>query len=89
MTADDAFPQNPEDIARRHAVRPGFRLVDYAEVGLPIYRLSLQAFFLAKKQVPPVAEFVLKSIDAGLKSPVEIGASWASTPRSSMTRSLP
>ena len=73
MTADDSLSQNPEDIARRHAMRSGFRLVDYAEVGLPIYRLSLEAFFLAKKQVPPVAEFVLKSINAGLKSPEEIG----------------
>jgi hypothetical protein len=73
MTVDDSLSQSPEDIARRHAMRPGFRLVDYAEVGLPIYRLFLEAFFLAKKQVPPVAEFVLKAIDAGLKSPEEIG----------------
>ena len=25
-----------EEIAERHAVRPGFRLMDYLEVGLPV-----------------------------------------------------
>ena len=28
----------PEEVARKHQFREGFRLVDYSEVGLPIFR---------------------------------------------------
>lgn len=55
-----------DDVAARYADRPGFRLVDYAEVGLPIYRLTLQVYLLSRKPLAPVEEFVLKTLDAGL-----------------------
>lgn len=52
--------------------RSGFRLVDYAEVGLPIYRIRIQAVLLNHKQIPPIEEFILKAFDAGLTSAKEI-----------------
>ena len=73
MTFDESVPFNSEEVARRYACRPGFRLADYAEVGLPVYRLTVQAYFLSRKQIPPVEEFVLKAIEAGLGSAEEIG----------------
>lgn len=73
MTFEESVPFNPEEVARRYACRPGFRLADYTEVGLPVYRLTVQAYFLSRKQIPPVEEFVLKAIEGGLGSGEEIG----------------
>ena len=73
MILDESISPNPEEVARRYACRPGFRLADYAEVGLPVYRLTVQAYFLSRKQIPPVEEFVLKAIEAGLDSADGIG----------------
>ena len=73
MIFEDTLSPNPEEVAHRYSCRPGFRLADYAEVGLPVYRLSVQAYFLMRKQIPPIEEFVLKSIDAGLSSADAIG----------------
>ena len=52
--------------------RPGFRLVDYAEVGLPIYRIRIQAVLLKKKKISPIEEFILKALNSGLTSAEEI-----------------
>jgi hypothetical protein len=73
MIYEDTNSPNPEEVARRYACRPGFRLADYAEVGLPVYRLTVQAYFLSRKHIPPVEEFILKAIEAGLDSADAIG----------------
>ena len=52
--------------------RTGFRLVDYAEVGLPIYRIRIQAVLLNHKKIPPIEEFILKALNSGLTSAEEI-----------------
>jgi hypothetical protein len=65
---EESISPNPEEVARRYACRSSFRLADYAEVGLPVYRLTVQAYFLLRKQIPPSEEFVLKAIEAGLDS---------------------
>ncbi|GBH28811.1 HipA domain-containing protein [Sphingobium xenophagum] len=41
----------PEDIARAHQFREGFELIDYGEVGLPIFRLTLDAVTLAQRRI--------------------------------------
>ncbi|MFP5263376.1 MAG: phospholipase D-like domain-containing protein [Blastocatellia bacterium] len=64
----------PEDVARRYARRPGYKLVGFAEVVLPVYRLTLQVITLDRKKIPPIEEFILKSIDAGLHTIREIGS---------------
>lgn len=58
----------PEIIAKRNARRPGFKLVAYAEVVLPIYRLVTQIITLDQKSIPPIEEFLLRCIEARLCS---------------------
>lgn len=36
----------PEEVARHHAERPGYELVDYAEVALPLYKIYVVASLL-------------------------------------------
>ena len=60
--------------ARHHRRRPGFHLVDYEEVALPVYSLSLRVITLAHKKVPPIEEFVLRSVAAGMSSQEDVAA---------------
>lgn len=55
-----------EDIARRHSQRQGYRLVHYRGVGLPHYYLRLRVVVMQEKELPPISEFVMKAIEAGL-----------------------
>ncbi len=57
---------NPEDIAARFDEREGFRLVDYAEVGLPLYRVHAIAVLLANKTLLPIEEYVVRAIGEGI-----------------------
>ncbi|HYG26551.1 MAG TPA: hypothetical protein VD906_06575, partial [Caulobacteraceae bacterium] len=41
---------------------PGYQLVDYAEVGLPLWQISVDAISLAHQRLPPISEFVLRSV---------------------------
>jgi hypothetical protein len=65
---------NPSRTARQHRRRPGFHLVDYEEVALPVYVLSLRVITLAHKKVPPIEEFVLRSVETGMNSQDEVAA---------------
>jgi hypothetical protein len=64
----------PEEVARRYRTRPGYRLADYAGVGLPIYAVNIRALTIARKKIRPTEEFVLKCLDRGLSVPEEIAA---------------
>lgn len=56
-----------DEIAKRYAFsREGFQLVGYEEVGLPVYRLTLRVLTQVQKPIPPIEEFVMKSLNAGL-----------------------
>ncbi len=57
---------SPEDIARRFEHRSGYDLIDYAPVALPIYRLSVEAVTMVHKELPPIKEFVMRSLRTGL-----------------------
>lgn len=61
------------ETAHRYNNREGFDLVSCREVGLPIYRVTVQAITQVKKKIPPIEEFVLKAINSGLTSELEIG----------------
>lgn len=64
---------NPEDVARLYSgARAGFELVGYQEVGLPNWQLSLNCMVLTHKEIPPLAEFVLRAVDAELRTIEEI-----------------
>lgn len=57
----------PEEVALRYArARAGYELVGYAEVGLPVYEINIQADTLAYKRISPLDEFTLKAVSAGL-----------------------
>lgn len=63
----------PEEVARRHASRPGYTLVSYGEVGLPYYRIQLRVEVLEHKEVGPFPEFVLRGVEAGVDEPEGLG----------------
>lgn len=55
----------PEDIARANQFRDGFELVDYAEVGLPVFRLTLEAFTTTQRAIPTIQEFTMRCLAMG------------------------
>jgi hypothetical protein len=58
---------NAAEIARRYALsRPGFTIVSFGEVGLPVYRLSLRAQVLERKPIPPMEEIVMFAVSSGI-----------------------
>lgn len=64
----------PDEIARHHADRPGYELLDYAEVALPIYKLSLRVLLLQHTPLTPMFEFVLRAIRLGVNTADELAA---------------
>lgn len=56
---------NSADVARRHQFRDGFTLVDYADVGLPVFRLTLEAVTTSIRSIPAIQEFVMRSLALG------------------------
>jgi hypothetical protein len=64
----------PEEVAKRFRTRTGYRLANYAEVGIPVYVLSVRVLTLIHKQLPPIEEFVLKALDASLTNTADISA---------------
>jgi DNA-binding MarR family transcriptional regulator len=63
---------SPEEVARLHQFREGFTLVDYAEVGLPVFRLTIEAVTTSPRQMPTIQEFVLRSLALGVEHEDEI-----------------
>jgi hypothetical protein len=64
---------NSEDLALHFSdEKPGYELVGYAAVAVPLYRLALSTITLERKRIPPVSEFVLRSIGIGVSDPAEI-----------------
>jgi hypothetical protein len=57
---------SPEDVARRHEEMLGYELVDYAEVALPLWQLSVEAICIAHRRFSPIQEYVLRSIAADI-----------------------
>ncbi len=55
----------PEDVARANQFRDGFELVDYAEVGLPVFRLTLEAFTTSQRAIPTIQEFTMRCLALG------------------------
>jgi hypothetical protein len=60
--------------AARYALRPGFNLVAFREVGLPIYRQTVLTVVMANKELPALQEFALRAVDAGFETPAAIAA---------------
>lgn len=58
----------PEEVARANQFREGFTLVDYAEVGLPVFRLTIEAITTAQRTLPTIHEFVMRCFSLGESS---------------------
>ncbi len=80
MNAEELPLHDPDslldDVARRYNNRAGFDLVSCRDVGLPVYRVTVRAITQVKKKLPPIEEFILKAIHAGLTAEAEITAFW-------------
>jgi DNA-binding MarR family transcriptional regulator len=63
---------SPEEIARLHQFRDGFTLVDYAEVGLPVFRLTIEALTTSRRAIPTIQEFVMRALALDVKHEDEI-----------------
>lgn len=61
-----------EEVARRYSRRPGFRLVSYRQVALPIFRVTLRVLIQERKPISPVQEFILRAIHEGVNTPQDI-----------------
>jgi hypothetical protein len=65
---------NPEDVVRRFERRAGFKLIDYARVALPLYRLTVDAVTMSHREIPPTKEFVMRAVGVGIVTETEIAA---------------
>lgn len=64
-----------EEIARHYAKRrPGFHLVSYRRVAMPMFHVTLRVLTIEEREVPPIPLFIMKSVDAGLKRAEEIAS---------------
>jgi len=72
MNSQKSTYLTPEEL-KRYDNRPGFDLVSSREVGLPVYKVTLQALTQIRKPIPPIEEYVLKAMDVGLNSEADIG----------------
>jgi len=72
MNWESDFISVSSDDLRRYDNRPGFDLVSCQEVGLPVYKITVDALTQIRKPILPIEEFVLKSIDVGLSSEEKI-----------------
>jgi hypothetical protein len=61
-----------EDVAKRYSARQGFRLVHYREVGLAHYYLRLRVVVMQEKEVSPISEFVLRTLDVSVDDQADI-----------------
>lgn len=61
-----------EEVARLHQFRDGFSLVDYAEVGLPVFRLTIEAITTAQRSIPTIQEFVMRCFALGVEREEEV-----------------
>ncbi|MCX6848106.1 MAG: phospholipase D-like domain-containing protein [Verrucomicrobia bacterium] len=58
----------PNDIARRFGTKPGFQLIDFTQVALPVFIVPIDALVIAAKPLPLVDEFLLRSIAEGVNT---------------------
>jgi len=72
MSSEESPSLTPEEL-RRYDNRTGFDLVSCREVGLPVYKITVQALTQLRKDIPPIEEYVLKAINADLSSEADIG----------------
>ena len=61
-----------ESVARRFAYRPGCRFVGAQEVGIAVFVLDLRVIVVESKDIPPIDEFLLRSLALAIERPPEL-----------------
>lgn len=61
-----------EYVVERLGVSPGRRLIAFREVGLPFWNVPVKCRVQENKGLDALSEFILRSVDSGLKSSLEI-----------------
>ena len=73
MTDSPFTPREPEIVAARFAMqRPGYRLITFGDVGLPVFWLKARALVLTPSPLPATQVFLLRTISEGLTSSDDI-----------------
>ena len=65
-STDNPRSLEPNDIARRFGAKPGFQLIDFVQVALPVFVIPIEAMVIATKPLPLVDEFLLRSTAEGV-----------------------
>lgn len=69
MSKQESFvPLEPNDIARRYGARPGYQLIDFLQVALPVFVIPIEAIVIAAKPLGLVDEFLLRSITENINT---------------------
>ncbi|TGR82797.1 hypothetical protein EN866_34625 [Mesorhizobium sp. M2D.F.Ca.ET.223.01.1.1] len=63
---------NSDEVARAHQFRDGYTLVDYGEVGLPVFRLTIEAVTTSYRSLAVIHEFTMRSMLLGVTREEEI-----------------
>ncbi len=58
----------PNDIARRYGSKPGYQLIDFLQVALPVFVIPIEAIVIASKPLGLVDEFLLRSITENINT---------------------
>ncbi len=61
-----------EQLIRQLPTRPGYRVADYVQVGLPVYRITARLFTQVQKKIGTIDEFLLRLIRSGIQRTPEI-----------------
>jgi len=66
--SDLSVSLEPNDIARRYGARPGYQLIDFLQVALPVFVIPIEAIVIAAKPLGLVDEFLLRSINENINT---------------------
>jgi hypothetical protein len=77
-TQDSIVPLEPNDIARRYGAKPGYQLIDFLQVALPVFVIPIEAIVIAAKPLGLVDEFLLRSINENINTlrPFRVSSAW-------------
>lgn len=65
---DSMAALEPNDVARRYGAKPGYQLIDFLQVALPVFVIPIEAIVIASKPLGLVDEFLLRSITENINT---------------------
>ena len=74
------------NVARKHSHRPGCRFLGAEEVGITVFVMDLRVIVIESREVPPVDEFLLRSLRLSIDTPRSISDFLGLDPRTVRSR---